>query len=142
MARTATHETFERGEVKPSSERSFGIVFAAVFGVIGCWPLIVGDYPRTWAVTLAMTFLAAAFLKPSLLKPLNLLWFRFGLLLHRFVGPIVMGAIFLIGVIPTALVMRWRGKDPLRIRPPKKGETNWVTRDRPVPSPEAMKHLF
>src|SRR5262249_18205697 len=130
MARSATHETFERREVKPSSERSFGIVFAGVFGVIGCWPLIIGNYPRTWAVTLAITFFAVAFLKPALFKRLNLLWFRFGLLLHRFVSPIGMGAIFLMGVIPTALVMRWRDKDPLRIRPPKKGETNWVTRER------------
>jgi len=142
MARSTTHETFERGEVKPSSERSFGIVFAGVFGVIGCWPLVGGHYPRAWAIMLAVTFLTAAFLKPALLKPLNLLWFRFGLLLHRLVGPIGMGAIFLIGVVPTALVMRWRGKDPLRIRPPKKGETNWITRDISTPSPESMKRLF
>ena len=142
MARNAIHETFERGEGKPSSERSFGIVFAGVFGVIGCWPLIGGNYPRTWAVMLAIFFFAAAFLKPALLKPLNLLWFRFGLLLHRLLSPVGMGAIFLMGVIPTALVMRWRGKDPLRIRPPNKGETNWVTRDRSAPSPESMKRLF
>jgi hypothetical protein len=142
MARSATHETFERGEVKPSSERSFGVVFAGASGVIGCWPLIGGHYPRAWAVTLAVLFLAAAFLRPALLKPLNLLWFKLGLLLHRLASPIGMAAIFLIGVVPTGFMMRCRGKDPLRIRPPKKGETNWVIRDGSASSPDSLKRLF
>jgi hypothetical protein len=35
-----THESFDRGEVKASSDRSFGLVFAAVFAIVAFWPLM------------------------------------------------------------------------------------------------------
>ena len=38
---TSTHERLSDNEtVKGSSDRSFGLVFAAVFTIIGLWPLI------------------------------------------------------------------------------------------------------
>jgi hypothetical protein len=75
------HESYGRGEPKPPSERSTGIVFA----VVG---LIVAVIWRNNAVTpwvalaVAAVFAALSMFAASLLKPLNLIWFRFGLLLH------------------------------------------------------------
>jgi hypothetical protein len=142
MAEPATHERFERDEVRASSERSFGCVFAAVFAIIACWPLMSGGGLRLWALAVAAILLAIAVLRPALLRPLNRLWFRIGLLLHHVVTPIVMGVIFVLGVLPTALVMRLRRKDPLRIAPRRRGESNWVVRTPPGPAPDSMKHLF
>ena len=39
---------------------------------------------------LAGLLLAAALVRPAILHPLNLLWLKFGLLLHKVVNPIVM----------------------------------------------------
>jgi predicted membrane metal-binding protein len=142
MAGTGTHESFERGEVKASSDRSFGLVFAAVFAILGVWPAVFGRGLRLWALALAVAFLAAALAYPRVLHPLNSLWFRIGLLLHKVVTPIVMGLIFSCGIVPTALIMRVRHRDPLRIEGHRRGETTWVVRSPPGPSPDSMKRLF
>ena len=137
-----THESFDRGEVKASSDRSFGLVFAAVFAIVAFWPLMSGGGARLWALALAAFFVATAVARPRLLRPLSRAWFKIGLILHHVVTPIVMGVIFVLGVLPTAVVMRMRRKDPLRIDPRRRGETNWIVRVPPGPPPDTMKHLF
>ena len=47
---------------------------------------------------------------------MNRAWTQLGLLLHRIVNPIVMGIIFYGAITPLGLVMRWAGRDPLRLR--------------------------
>jgi saxitoxin biosynthesis operon SxtJ-like protein len=139
---TATHENFDR-EIKPtSSDRSFGFVFAAVFAIVAGWPLTTGSGPHLWALALAALFLVIAIVRPRLLQPLNRLWFKVSLVLHHVVTPIVMGVIFVLAVLPTALIMRTRRRDPLRLNPRRRRETNWVVRTPPGPSPDTMKHLF
>ncbi len=137
------HEDLRRDEeVKGSSDRSFGLVFTVVFAVIGCWPLIDAAQPRWWALALAGLFLLAALVRPALLAPLNRIWLRFGLLLHRVVNPIVMGFLFFLVVTPTGLLMRMTGKDPLRLRPDPEAKTYWIEREPPGPAPETMKNQF
>jgi Saxitoxin biosynthesis operon protein SxtJ len=142
MAGRDTHENFDRDEVKASSDRSFGLVFAAVFAIVAAWPVVSGGALRLWALALAVVFLAVALAYPRILHPLNRLWFRIGALLHHVVTPIVMGLIFCFGVVPTALIMRMRHRDPLRLDVHRHGETNWVVRVPPGPSPDSMKRLF
>ena len=84
------HESYERNEdVRGSSDRSFGMVFAAVFGVIGVLPLAFGGGVRLWSLAVGAAFLLAALAFPAVLAPLNRLWLRFGLLLHRIVSPYI-----------------------------------------------------
>ena len=139
----ALHENLIREEaVAGSSDRSFGLVFAAVFLVIGLWPLLRAEGPRGWALVLAAVFLAAALLKPDVLAPLNRLWLKFGLLLHRITNPIVMGVIFFLAVTPTAIVLKMAGKDPLRRKIDKQAPSYWIERTPPGPEPETMKNQF
>ena len=100
-----THESFDRGVVKASSDRSFGLVFAAVFAIVAFWPLMSGEGARLWALALAAFFVATAVVRPRLLRPLSRAWFKIGLILHHVMTPIVMGVIFVLGVLPTAVVM-------------------------------------
>src|SRR5438477_5087385 len=126
---TATHERLEREQAKLGSDRAFGLVFTAVFGLIGLWPLLHHSGVRLWALALAIAFAAVALARPSLLHPLNRLWFRLGLLLHAVVSPIVMGLIYVGGIVPTALILRMRGRDPLRLKPPAGGKgsaSTWI----------------
>jgi hypothetical protein len=78
---------------------------------------------------------------PKLLKPLNLVWFRFGLLLHRVVNPLVMFAMFALVFVPGGLIMRLR-HDPLRSRRAKQpGATYWVDRTASA-QPGSMTNQF
>ena len=108
------HEGFDHGDqIRAGSPRAFGIVFAVVFAIIAFWPLIDDGTIRQWSLLVSGGFLLTALVFPKALQPLNKLWFRFGMLLHQIVNPIVMGFLFFVTVTPIALIMRLVGKDPL-----------------------------
>ncbi|WP_052589023.1 SxtJ family membrane protein [Magnetospirillum gryphiswaldense] len=130
------------GPVQMGSERSFGIVFAVVFALIGLWPLKAGGDMRLWALGLAALFLVVAFVAPKLLKPLNLLWFKFGLLLHKIMTPLIMGLLFFLTVTPVGMLMRATGKDPMRLKRDPDAASYWIDRDPPGPKPASMKNQF
>ena len=143
MAEPQTHESFVRDEqVKGSSDRSFGFVFTALFTIIGFAPLFHGGAIRYWSLIVAAGLLAIAVAYPRLLAPLNRLWMKFGLLLHHITNPIIMGFVFYLAVVPTALVMKMLGKDPLRRKMDKDAPSYWIPRKPPGPPPESMKNQF
>jgi hypothetical protein len=90
----------------------------------------------------AALFLAAALLRPAKLHPLNLIWLKFGLLLHRVVNPVIMALLFYGTVLPTGLVMRMLGKDLLRLKREPGADSYWIVRQPPGPAPETMKDQF
>ena len=139
----AVHETITREEeVKGSSDRAFGVVFTVVFLIIGFWPLMGDGTPYVWALVVAGVFLAAALVYPSGLAPLNRLWMRFGLLLHKVTNPLIMGLVFFVTVTPTALIMRMMGKDPLNRKIDREAKSYWIDRRPPGPSPDSIKNQF
>ncbi len=138
-----THERLSTEEkIQGSSDRSFGIVMAVVFAVIGAWPLLSERSPRWWALIAAALFCSVAFLRPALLAPLNRLWFRFGLLLNKIISPLIMGLLFYGVMTPYAYILRWLGKDLLRLRLDPSAETYWIERKPPGPAPETIKRQF
>ena len=138
-----THERLTGDEPgEGGSDRGFGIVFAFVFAAVGLFPLLDGGPPRGWALGVAGTFLAVAFVRPALLAPLNRVWFKFGLLLQRVVNPLVMAVIYFGVATPTSLVMRALGKDPLRLEYDPDAQSYWIHRDPPGPARESMKNQF
>lgn len=128
--------------VEMGSDRSFGLVFAAVFAIVALLPLKDGGEPRLWAGAIAAAFLVAAFVFPKALKPLNKLWFLIGMALHHVVTPLVMGLLFFVTVTPIALVMRVMGKDPLRLNRDGKAASYWINRTPPGPAPDSMRRQF
>ncbi|MHB1218322.1 MAG: SxtJ family membrane protein [Alphaproteobacteria bacterium] len=138
------HEDFRRKEeVKGSSNRGFGIVFAVFFAILTFSPLTHGGEIRwVYCGIPAVAFLAAAYLAPKLLTPLNWLWTRFGLLLHHVMNPLIMGLLFFLTVTPVGLVMRLMGKDPLRLKIDRSAKTYWIPRDPPGPAPDTMRRQF
>jgi hypothetical protein len=137
------HESYERkDEVQGSSNRTFGIVFAVVFTIIGLLPLVLGGGVRLWALAVAAAFLGVALIAPAVLAPLNRLWLKFGMLLHRVVNPIVLGIMFFAVITPIGLLMRLFGKDPLRLKFDGAVQSYWIPRDPPGPAPESLKDQF
>jgi hypothetical protein len=125
-----------------SSDRTFGLVFAAFFLVIGLLPLLHGHVLRIWALLLAVAFLVVAMISPVILSPLNRLWTRFGLLLHSIVSPVALAILFYGVVTPTGLLMRLFGKAPLCLRLDKDAASYWIERTPPGPEPESLKYQF
>jgi hypothetical protein len=137
------HESFQRAEeVVGSSNRSFGVVFAVVFALIGLLPLFHGGAVRLWSLGVAAIFAALAFAAPQVLAPLNRLWLKLGLLLHKIVNPIVLGIMFYVVVTPTGLIMRLLGKDLLRLKRDPAAASYWIERTPPGPKPESLGDQF
>ncbi|MFD3191584.1 SxtJ family membrane protein [Sedimentitalea sp. HM32M-2] len=129
-------------EVEMGSNRSFGLVFAAVFALIAFWPVLGGGPVRIWALIIAAVFLALSFLAPDVLRPLNRLWFQFGMLLSKIVSPIVMGIIFFVTVTPIGLIRRIRHPDPLNQTFDPAAESYWIDRDKADLAPTSMRKQF
>jgi hypothetical protein len=137
------HENFLRnGDIQVGSEKAFGIVFAVFFAAIAAWPILDGMTPRWWALTLAAIFLAMSFVMPNVLRPLNIVWFKFGMLLHKIINPLTMGLLFYFTVVPMGLVMRLMGKDPLNRKLDPALESYWIERAPHGPEPQSMKNQF
>ena len=138
------HEDFTRAEkAKVSSNRSFGLVIGGALLLIGMVPLLHAPHrPRWWAIAIAVIFAGLAQVRPNLLAPLNRLWLRFGLLLHKIVSPVILGLLFYTTVLPVGLLMRAFGKDPLRLRKDGAARSYWVIREPPGPTPESMTRQF
>lgn len=137
------HEDFSREEhVEGSSDRSFGFVFAAVFGVIAAWPLLHGGSLRVWAVPVSIGFALVALVRPALLAVPNRLWLQFGLLLGKIVSPIALGLLFYGVLTPLGTVMRLAGKDPLRLKRDAAAASYWIPREPPGPPPTSMTNQF
>ena len=125
-------------EIKISSNRSFGIVFFIVFLLIALYPLLKGSDLRIWSLVISFVFLVLGLINSKILTPLNRLWFKFGLLLGRFISPLIMGIIFFVVVTPIGIMMRLLKKDLLNLKYNKKG-TYWIDKSGPK---SKMKNQF
>ena len=120
----------EKTSVKISSNRSFGLLFFIVFLAISLWPLKSQEDLRLWAFILALIFFVLGILNSKFLTPLNKLWMKFGIFLGSIISPVVMGVVFFIVVTPVGLIMRFLGKDLLRINKSKFVSTYWISREK------------
>ena len=82
-------------KIKIGSERSFALVFAAVFLIISLYPLRYGEDIRIWAFLIVIILLFVGILFPKLLVVPNKLWFKLGLILGAIVAAIIMAIVWL-----------------------------------------------
>jgi len=135
-------EIVSNTKVKMGSEKSFGLVFAVVFLIIALFPLLGANQVRLWALGVAAVFAVLAYLRPSLLAPLNRVWFLFGLLLHKIISPVVMAIVFFLTVTPIGLIMRLMGKDPLNQSFDQSSESYWIVVSETKKSESSMRNQF
>ena len=120
----------KKNSVKISSNRSFGFLFFVVFLAVSLWPLKSQGDLRLWAFILSLIFLVLGILNSKFLNPLNKLWSKFGIFLGSIASPIVMGIVFFMVVTPIGLIMRFLGKDLLRVNKNKIASTYWINREK------------
>ena len=103
-------------EIKLPSNKSFGIVFFIIFLIIALWPLRSGSDIRIVPLIFSLIFLILGIFNSNLLKPLNFLWMKFGLMLGKFMNPIIFGLIYYLTVVPTGIIFKILNKDLLNIK--------------------------
>ena len=137
------HENLDREEeIKISSDRSFGVVFALVFLAVGIW-MVSGSRSEGWFFLAGSTlFFVIALVCPPILGPLNRAWAKFGLLLGRLVNPLILGVVFFLVITPMAVVRRLLGKDSLHLESKPGLESYWIDRSPPDPKPGSMTRQF
>jgi predicted membrane metal-binding protein len=140
---SSLHEDLSRSAIKHgSTDRNFGLVFAAVFAFLGFWPLHAKGQVRIPLLVVAGVFLIVAVVRPSLLRPLNKVWTLLGLLMGRIVNPIMTAILFFGVFMPVSLILRMLRKDLLRLKSLPEADTYWIVRHPPGPSPETMGKQF
>lgn len=127
---------------KSSSDRSFGLVFAAFFLIVALLPLWHGHSMRIWAGWVALVFFVFAIFLPFVLAPLNRLWARIGLVLHGIVSPIALAVLFYCFVAPIGIVMHLSGKKLLHLDFDHAAQSYWVERNPPGPDAESLRNQF
>ena len=137
------HERLDRPEeANASSNRGFGLTFAAVGAIVAVWPLLAGEAPRWWWLAGAAGFCAVSLAAPHLLNPLNRAWQWIGRRLNGVASPIVLGLVFYVILAPLGIALRLSGRDPLRLRFDKDAASYWLSRDPPGPGPGTMTRQF
>ncbi len=131
------HEQYDRPELPLPPDRSTGLVFTGI-------ALVCAYLWRADLVVLRIALGVAAMLgvislvHPILLRPLNIVWMRFALLLSKVMNPIVMFVLFLVAIVPAGLLMQLC-RDPLR-RKRTTGDSYWIER-KPSPT-DSMTNQF
>jgi hypothetical protein len=139
---SATHERLvSDGEIRTSSNRTFGFVMAVFLAIVGTVRFLAGHSVR-WYLGAAIVLLLVSVTRPDLLAPLNRAWTWLGMTLHRCLSPVVLALIFYTTLTPIAILLRLAGKDVLRLRLDRDGTTYWIERRPPGPPPETMRHQF
>ena len=108
--------TNEIPELDKSGLRHFGLttgaIVAGLFGIVlpylldvswPLWPWLIFAILAIWAL-----------IAPTSLRPVYHVWMRFGMLLSRITTPIILTLLFLVTILPGALLMRLLRKDPMR----------------------------
>ena len=115
-------------KIKISSNRSFGIVFFIVFFLISVYPLLKNGSIYYWSLIISLIFLILGLLNSKILSPLNLIWFKFGILIGKIISPIIMGIIFFLIVSPISILLKIFRKDVLQLKYHNK-KTYWVDKN-------------
>ena len=117
-------------KIKISSNKNFGIVFSIFFLLISIYLLLNNNPIYYWSLFVSFIFLVLGLMNSKILSPLNLLWFKFGILLGKIVSPIVMGVIFFLVVTPISIILKIFGKDVLNLKF-NNNKTYWIVKDGP-----------
>ena len=102
--------------------REFGYVLGFGFPIIIGWiiPAISGHSFRSWTLWIGFLSLFLGILKPNLLFYPYTAWMKLGYILGWVNSRIILGLVYLLVLLPIALIMKIFGYDPLKEKKNKK----------------------
>tara|TARA_B100000963_G_C22569258_1_gene645241 strand:- start:892 stop:1269 length:378 start_codon:yes stop_codon:yes gene_type:complete len=113
---------------KKENNRSFGLLFFAVFFLIAIWPLFYSEDLRIWSISISAIFLISGILNLKILSPFKKGWIKLGEILGKVISPIVMFVIYFFIITPISLLIRVFGKDLLKLKKNKMAKSYWEKR--------------
>ena len=122
-----------------NKNRSFGLLFSAIFAGFGLWPLIKGENVIIYLIIISLTFLLLGLLNSKILSPINKAWIKFGEFLGAIIAPVIMAIVYFVVLTPISLLVRIFGKDLIGLKYSKKNDTYWIKRKKRIGS---MKKQF
>jgi hypothetical protein len=139
------HEEFSREHaVEAASNKRFGLVVGGIALLFGCvrswWHSEVGLLSGA-LMAIGFVLIAAALIRPDVLEGAHRGWMKLGLLLHKVTNPIFLGGMYAIAIVPTGLMMRAFGVDPMGQRRPR-GDTYWIARDKGGSTAQSLEKPF
>jgi hypothetical protein len=139
------HEEFSREHaVEAASNKRFGLAVGAILLALGgIRAYLHGEIG--WVAGLlggvGLVLILAALTKPDALEGANRGWTRLGLILHKATNPIFLGGMYAIAIVPTGLLMRAFGVDPMGLRRERKG-TYWIARGKTGSTAQSLEKPF
>ena len=105
--------------------RQYGLMMGGVIAVLfaGIVPLVRSSAVPAWPLILAGAFAAAALARPLSLKIVYDAWMRFGHVMGRINGAIILTVVYAIMILPIGLALRLVRKDPLSLAWDKNAKT-------------------
>jgi hypothetical protein len=96
--------------------RRFGLLVGGIFLAIGIWPAAVrGGSLRDWAVIAGAVLVLAGLAAPRALGPVHRVWMLLGEGLGWVNTRILLGLVFFGILTPMGGLMRWRGRNQMRL---------------------------
>jgi hypothetical protein len=139
------HEEFSREHaVEAASNKRFGLVVGAILLAFGCIRAYLhGEIGLLSGVLggVGLVLILAALIKPDVLEPANRGWNKLGLVLHKVTNPIFLGGMYVIAIVPTGLLMRAFGVDPMGLRRERK-DTYWIARGKTGSTAQSLEKPF
>ena len=128
---------------KIPSNKKFGFFFSVVFAMIALYSHSQQFMPTlVAAAVISIVFLATTLLVPQVLAPLNRIWYELGMLIGKFISPIILGIIFFILITPIAIITRVFGREHLKIKK-LSVKSYWIDRHPPSrPPSDSFKNQF
>ena len=114
--------------VEGPTNRSFGLVFAALFLGIGIWPVVSNHEVRWWAIGASGLLVFLALLLPGVLAHPNRLWMKLGLALGKVTSTVALTVLFFFVITPSGILLKLFGKDPMKLRFDPSADTYWILR--------------
>lgn len=115
----------EKRQPHDLTDRNFGLLFAAVFAVVGLAIWLLGEDIALWPFAVGIVFLVAALGAPGVLMPLNRIWRVISRNLMQANTAALTALAYAITIVPSGAVMRLFGGDPMNRRLDKSATTYW-----------------
>ena len=98
--------------------REFGFLICFVFPILIGWilPAFGGHSFRLWTLWISLPSLILALIRPGLLLYPYKAWMKLGYILGWINSRIILGLVFFIVLQPIAILMKFFGHDPLRLK--------------------------
>lgn len=139
------HEEFSRDyAVEGASNKRFGFIVGGILLAIGAIRTVL-HWEIGWLAGIlggiGMVLVLAALIKPDALEGANRGWMKLGLLLHKITNPIFLGAMYGVAIVPTGLMMRAFGVDPMGMRGERK-QSYWTARTKGGSTADSLEKPF